>query len=324
MPFRRTGFIAATLLLVCIAVLLAAGCAPKLAPEPLWEKNARALLDQADGFFSKKQYEQAAKTVEAFLYQYPTSRHRDRALFLIGEVRFTLRDYARALNYYKEVIQEYPASSFIIAAKYKLGQCYFELKDYDLAIANLEDRGRITDPVQLRRIAEQLSVAYLAKNNHLHAVKEFSYLAEAAQNDKQKAGYRDRVRELIDRNLTEDELKTLAAGPAYPSNLALLRLAGMQIEQKRYRDAAAVSKTFLEKFPNDPEKTRGEMLLNEASTKLTSPRYFIGVLVPQSGQLAFFGDRVLKGIQLAVHGYNLLDPDNRVELIVKDLSLIHI
>jgi branched-chain amino acid transport system substrate-binding protein len=40
--------------------------------------------------------------------------------------------------------------------------------------------------------------------------------------------------------------------------------------------------------------------------------------VPQSGQLAFFGDRVLKGIQLAVHTYNLKDPDNRVDLVIRD------
>jgi branched-chain amino acid transport system substrate-binding protein len=60
------------------------------------------------------------------------------------------------------------------------------------------------------------------------------------------------------------------------------------------------------------------MLLNEATSGLTAPRYTIGALLPQTGQLAFFGDRVLKGIQLAVHTYNILEPDNRVELVVKD------
>jgi ABC-type branched-subunit amino acid transport system substrate-binding protein len=60
------------------------------------------------------------------------------------------------------------------------------------------------------------------------------------------------------------------------------------------------------------------MLINEATSRLSAPRYLIGALVPQSGQGAFFGDRVLKGIQLAVHAYNLKEPDNRVEVIVKD------
>lgn len=320
MPVRHAGSIASSLFLalVCAAVLLHSGCAPKIVPEPAWEKDASALLDQADSQVSRKQYDQAVKTVDAFLYRYPTSRHRDRALYLLGDMRLTQRDYSRALNYYKEVLQGYPASAYTIQARYKLGICYFELKDYDLAIANLQDRSKITDPTQQRRIAEMLSAAYLAKRNYLPAVKELTSLAETAQNEKQRAGYRDSVREIIDKNVTEDELKTLAAGASYPSDIARLRLAALLIERRQYRDAVRVSKEFLEKFPNHPEKTRAEMLLNEATTGVTAPRYFLGVLVPQSGQLAFFGDRVLKGIQLAVHMYNLQNPEARAELLVKD------
>jgi ABC-type branched-subunit amino acid transport system substrate-binding protein len=306
------------LVLFGAALLLPAGCAPKLPPEPIWEKDARTLLDQADGFLSRKQYALASKTLDTFMYQYPTSRYRDRGLYLMGEVRFTQRDYDKALTYYKELIQEFPASSFILSARYKLGQCYFELKDYELAIANLADRSKVTDPVQLRRTAEMLSAAYLAKKNYLPAAKEFAYLAATSQNEQQKTGYRDRIREIVEKNLSEDELRTLAAETAYPADLARLRLAGLMIEQRKYRDAVAVSKEFLDRYPNHPEKTRAEMLLNEATTKLAAPRYSLGVLIPQSGQLAFFGDHVLKGIQLAVHEYNLREPDNRVELLIMD------
>ncbi|MGE5174088.1 MAG: penicillin-binding protein activator [Betaproteobacteria bacterium] len=320
MPNRHAGSIvsAILLLLVCIAVLLQAGCAPKLPPEPMWEKDARTLLDQADGQFNRKQYDQASKTVDAFLYRYPTSRSRDRALYLLGEIRLTQRDYTKALKYYKELIQEFPASPLVLSAKYRLSQCYFELKEYDLVIANLEDRSKISDPSQLRRISEMLSVSYAAKKNYLLAVKEFAFLSTAAQTDPQKAGYRERVREIVDKNLTEDELKSLAAQTAYPADLAQLRLAGMLIDQRQYRDAVRIVKGFLEKYPTHPEKTRAEMLLNDATAKLSAPQYYIGVLLPQTGQLTLFGDRVLKGIQLAIYNYNLQSPDSRVELIVKD------
>jgi ABC-type branched-subunit amino acid transport system substrate-binding protein len=298
--------------------LLPAGCAPKLPPEPAWEQNARALLDQADALYAKRQYDQAVKTVNTFFHQYPKSRHRDHALYLMGELRLTQRDYRQALSYYKEIIQESPASLFIIKARYKLGLCYFELKEYDLAVANLQDRSRITDPAELRRIAEMLSFAYVVKKNYPLAVKENLSLVETAQNEQQKAGYRDRIRELVDKNMTEAELRVLAAGTAYPADIARLRLAGLLNEQMNYRDAVAVAKGFIEKFPSHPEKTRAEMLLNEATSRLAGPRYSIAALLPQSGPLAFFGDRVLKGVQLAVHTYNLQEPNNRVELIVKD------
>ena len=320
MPFRRILSTSALFLslLVFLSVLIPAGCVPKLAPEPAWEKDARELLDQADSLFAKKQYDQSVKTVEVFFARFPKSIHRDRALYRLGEVRLTQRNYPQALSDYKEIIEKFPSSPFIVQSRYKLGLCYFEIKEYDLAIANLEDRSKITDPAQLKRIAEILSIAYAAKKDFPHAVRELTSLAETEQNDRNKTGYRDRIREIVDKNLTEAELRTLADGSKYPSDIARLRLAALLIELRRYREAVSISKDFLEKFPAHPERMRGEMLLSEATSKLSSPRYYLAALLPQSGQLAFFGDRVLKGIQLAVHIYNLQAPESRVELLVKD------
>ena len=58
----RPVTVIAALLLAAIALSL--GCAPLMAPEPPWEKDAQALITHAETLFGKKQYEQAAKTVE--------------------------------------------------------------------------------------------------------------------------------------------------------------------------------------------------------------------------------------------------------------------
>jgi ABC-type branched-subunit amino acid transport system substrate-binding protein len=304
-------------ILLLIALTASLGCAPALVPEPQWEKDARALIDHAETLFAKKQYEQARKAVDGFFTTYPESRHTDQALSLMGEIHLTTRNYKQALNYYKKLIEKYPSSSLIGEAKYKIGLCYFELKEYDLAVDNLEDRSRITEPAKLRRISEMLSAAYLVKKNYPAAVREFVFLADNAP-EKQRPGYRDRVREIVEKNLSESELTTLADGTTYPSDAALLRLAGLQIGQRNYTDAVKAAKTFLDRFPAHPEKTRAEMLLAEATAGLTAPRYYLGVLVPQTGPASFYGDRVLKGIQLAVLAYNTQNMADRVELVVKD------
>lgn len=311
----RPVTVIAALLLVAIAFSL--GCAPMLAPEPPWEKDAQALISHAEALFGKKQYEQAAKTVEGFFVTYPESRHTDRALSLMGEIQLTTRNYKQALAYYKKLIERYPGSSLIAEAKYKIGLCYFELKDYDLAIDNLADRSRITEPGKLRRIAEMLSAAYVIRQNYPAALQEFVFLSENAP-EQQRPGYKDRIREIIEKNLSESELKTVAEGTVYPSDIALLRLAVLQIQQRNHTDAIDTIKTFQEKFPLHPDKTRAELLLAEATAGLTAPRYALGVLVPQTGQAAFFGDRVLKGIQLAVLAYNTGNPAGRAEIVVHD------
>lgn len=315
MLLRPVTVLPAILLLIALTAPL--GCAPALAPEPQWEKDAQALIDHAEARFAKKQYEQASKAIEGFFTTYPESRHTDRALSLMGEIQLTTRNFKQALNYYKKLIERYPASSLIGEAKYKIGLCYFELKEYDLAVDNLEDRSRIAEPAKLRRISEMLSAAYFAKKNYPAAIKEFIYLTDNAP-EKQRPGYRDRVRELVEKNLGEGELRTLATGTAYPSDIALLRLASLRIEQRSFTDAIKDAKTFLDTFPAHPEKTRAELLMAQAAAGLTAPRYNLGILVPQTGQASFFGDRVLKGIQLAVLAYNTRNPENRVELVVKD------
>lgn len=303
---------------LCVLLLAAAGCAPMLLPEEPWEKDARAILDRSEALFAKKQYDQASRSLEPFFAKYPKSRQTDRALYLAGELRLVVRDYSRALSYYKEIIEKFPSSPLIIEARYKLGVCYFEIGEHDHAIANLEDRSRISDPVKLRRISEILAAAYAARKNYLPAIRELLTLSETAPTEPQRAGYRSRVREIIEKDLSEDELVSLAKSKAYPADIAHLRLIGLMIELRKYREAAAAGKEFLGRFPGHPERTRAEMFLSEATLKLSAPRYSIAALVPRSGQLAFFGDRVLKGIQLAVHAYNLMDPDNRVELVIHD------
>lgn len=321
MPFRR--FSKAPLAIIILALLslslfVQTGCAPAMQPEPAWELDAGSLLDQADSQLAKKQYEAAQRALDAFFRQYPTSKHRDRALYTAGEIRFTLRDFQKARTFYQELIKEFPSSSFAADSRFRLGQCYFELKEYDLVISTLEDRKMNLDLPRLRRVAEMLSTAYTARKKNLSALKEFLYLAETAPAERQRTGYLDRVREIVDKQLTEDELKTLSAESAFPADIARLRLAGLQFEERQYRGVISLMQGFLEKFPNHAERTRAEMLLNDATLRLSSPRYAIGALLPQSGQLAFFGDRVLKGVQLAVHSYNTRNPENRVELIVKD------
>lgn len=287
-------------------------------PEEPWEKDARALLDQAEALSAKRQYEQSSRVLDSFFAAYPRSRQADRALLLGGDNRLAVRDYSRALSFYKEIIEKYPSSPLIHEAKFKLGTCYYEIGEPDLAIANLENRSKITDPEKLRRISEILSSLYLAKKSFYPAVKEFAYLAETARTEQQRAGYRSRLREIVDRDLSEEELRAVAKGKNYPADIAHLRLIGLLIEQRRYREAAEKSREFLDTFPRHPERTRAEMLLSEATAKLSTPGHFIAVILPQTGQLAFFGDRVLKGVQLAVHTYNLQAPDNRVELVIRD------
>ncbi|MFA5073814.1 MAG: penicillin-binding protein activator [Nitrospirota bacterium] len=306
------------IVLIIFMTMLVPGCVSKMPPEPQWEMDANSLLNQAESYYSLRNYDQAVKTVNTFFAKYPQSRHRDRAFYLLGDIKLMQRDYRQGLGYFKQIIQEFPSSAYIADAKYKLGVCYYELKEYELAVANLQDRSKITDSARLKRISDILSVSYGIQKKYPLAIKELLYLSAQAQNEHQRTGYKDRIREIVEKNLTEQELAAYERETEYPADIAQLRLAALLFEQRKYRDSISVAKNFLSRFPNHPERTKVEMIINEATVRLQSPKFAIGALVPRSGNIALFGDPVLKGIQLAVHTYNQKEPEARVELIVKD------
>ena len=73
-------------------------------------------------------------------------------------------------------------------------------------------------------------------------------------NPKQQAGYRDRVRQIVEKDTDPGRIEDVAGSNAYPADLALLRLAGVQIEQRNYRDASKTAREFLDRFPTIRKK----------------------------------------------------------------------
>jgi|GEM_PF-1111927 outer membrane assembly lipoprotein YfiO len=89
---------------------------------------ARSLQDKED-------YEQAAKTLERLVKDYPKGRHAEEALYRLGLLYANnLHDYKKAIASYQRLIENFPNSNRLAQAYFMIGYHYAnDIKDLERA-----------------------------------------------------------------------------------------------------------------------------------------------------------------------------------------------
>ncbi|MDZ7372757.1 MAG: outer membrane protein assembly factor BamD [candidate division KSB1 bacterium] len=93
------------------------------------------LFGLAKNLQEKEQYEEAAKTLEKLVKDYPTGRHAEEALYRLGLLYANnLHDYKRAIASYQRLIEQFPNSTRLAQAYFMIGYHYAnDVKDLDKA-----------------------------------------------------------------------------------------------------------------------------------------------------------------------------------------------
>ena len=86
-----------------------------------------ALYNLAKSYFDEEKFEQARKTFEEFLSQYPESDKADNARFWIADTYYREQWYEKAILEYQKVIEEYGKGNKVSAALLKQGYAFSEL-----------------------------------------------------------------------------------------------------------------------------------------------------------------------------------------------------
>lgn len=123
------------------------------------------------------------------------------------------------------------------------------------------------------------------------------------------------VREVIDAGLPGPIAQTvIEAYPRdFPGDYILWRLIESYGKQGLQHLKEKAILRFLADFPGHPDVRKAHQALAALREQLKSPRVRVGALLPLSGQLADYGQRVLNGIQLAVEG-----AERTAGIVVKD------
>ncbi len=123
---------------------------------------------------------------------------------------------------------------------------------------------------------------------------------------------------LIQTQMQEEALRQIVQdfGPAFPADVALLRLIALHEGQgDTYRTAREI-KRFTSVFPQHAALPQVSAISERMRQRARSSRHRIGALFQTTGDSAAFSDSALKGVQLAVQQFR--SPEGAVGLIVKE------
>ena len=197
-----------------------------LAKYPNYESNDQALYNMSRAYEELGQVEEAMKVMTRIVTQYPRSRYLDEVQFRRGEYFFTRKKFLDAEDAYKAIADVGPRSSFYELALYKLGWAFYKQELYEDALHRFigvldykastgYDFEQATNDIEKKRIDDVFRVISLSFSNLGGSPVLVDYFAERGKRP-------------------------------YELNI-YSNLAEYYLDKRRYQDAAATYKAFVQR-----------------------------------------------------------------------------
>ena len=267
---------------------------PTLPEDPFLQ--AEYLFHSGDFFAAKPLYHN-------YLSQNPSGKRSHQALFRLGSIDQSIKSYSTAARFYQILLQRFPRSILADSVRFGLAVCHYELADYNSAESNFKMVLRLSSD---KKIKWKIMI-YLAQidGGRMNYEKAFTKLKQAHDQIENKEIRKQAVvvtEKLINEKLGKNQVSALIQklGNGFPVDLLLLRKISSHRAEGDITNYMASMEKFIGFFPNHSRKAEVKSRLNQIKAD-TGAKIKIGVVIPLTGKLALTGQKVLQGIQLAVH-----------------------
>jgi branched-chain amino acid transport system substrate-binding protein len=310
----------AIILLLLLQILLG-GCLPKttVGTVPVKAGPGEELFSKAEKLFQAKSYQQARMAYNEYLARFPDGPLAGGAFLKIGTIHAALGSPSKARDVYQQLITEYPGSSFAQDARVEILISYYNEGMYSEVIEQAADFLKGTVPrVSYLRTHLLLGDTYLAMGSAVDAVTNY-VLAYKKAKDSEKKGVISRLEEAVAQLDSEEFIFLLnRTEDGFPAGYLLYQLGLNHLEEEEYEYAERVLSIFIENFPGHAKRQQAQALLEAISEKSVYSRYTIGCLLPFSGRYGAYGNRALKGVELALNRFSSQNADHAIKIIFKD------
>jgi outer membrane protein assembly factor BamD len=257
--------VARRVMLICTVGLLMAGCGggdvTRVMPVEDRFAFAKALFDDGD-------YLDAVNEFTVITLQFQGSAFAADAQYYLGECRFAREEYLLAGFEYSVVKRNYPASPRVADAQYKLGLCYYMLSPRPAL-----------DQQYTKRAIDELQSFVEYYPSHEKAVDADAKIKELTVRLAEKEYETARLYSTMEYYRAALYYYDDVIEKYHDTEYAPLSSIGkveLLISRNRYREAAAESKRFLERYPNSVLRGRMEKLKNEIDEELKSDQPSVG------------------------------------------------
>ncbi|MFZ1955686.1 MAG: penicillin-binding protein activator [Desulfobacterales bacterium] len=312
------------IILVVGGLLFVWACAPRPVvvkePVPAAVYPGRNAVLEADGFFEARNYEKALAYYQLYLDQYPDGPAAATVLLRIGTIQNALGQYGSARDSFNRLLADYPRNELAGDAKVGILASYYGEGLYDNAVRL--GAMMLEQPLsksQEARTHEILGDTYLALQSPEDAVY-FYTMAHRSAEAPQSTLIEEKLKTAINLLNTSDIVALLGhVKDDLPRSYLMYQLGVNLAAESNYDQAARALSDFLAAYPAHEYNQQARRLLEELSGRTVYNRTTIGCLLPLSGRYQVYGEKALKGVEIALARFNQqIIGGQPVQLIVKD------
>ncbi|MDA8561361.1 penicillin-binding protein activator [Nitrospinae bacterium] len=258
---------------------------------------------QAEYLFHSGDFFAAKPLYHNYLSKNPSGKRSHQALFRLGSIDQSIKSYSTAARFYQILLQRFPRSILADSVRFSLAVCHYELADYNNAESNFKMVLRLSSDKKIKwKIMIYLAQIDGGRMNYEKAFTKFKQAHDQIENKEIRKQTVVVTEKLINEKLGKNQVSALIQklGNGFPVDLLLLRKISFHRAEADITNYMASMEKFIEFFPNHSRKAEVKSRLNQIRAD-TGAKVKIGVVIPLTGKLALTGQKVLQGIQLAVH-----------------------
>ncbi len=259
------------------------------------------LLSIAEKMFQLKSYSESLKLYDEYISRYPRGASAPDVLMKEGLIYTSMGKHRIARNVYKYLLDHYPDSVSVPDARIEILGTFYNEGHYKEVIGQADETVKYvkSDP-QISRLYSFLGDAYLAVGSPVNAV-----YFHAKANERSKIPERDAIGKKIKDSigkLSSEDMKLLLGRVEDRQTRGELMycLGNAYLKENRREDAFRIFSEFIEKFPDHENISRAKQNLSEFQKISEYSRCTVGCLLPLSGTYNIFGNKALRGIELAL------------------------
>jgi len=282
--------------------------------------HEEVLFLKAEKLIQQGAYAEALILYEEYLAKHPNRPAAEAALMNMGAIYSALGNNTESRNAYEQLIEKYPNSSFYQDAKVQiLGLLYNEGKYIELIKeAKAIPEGTLS-PVHTLRVYALIGDAYMESGFPADAVY-FYIKAYEKTSGYEKDNISEKLNSATEQLSSADTKALLNLLKQKPSEVCFMYRLGL-IFHNAGREGAAVSalSEFISRCPDDKNIYDARRLIDIINQKTVVYKLdTIGCALPLSGPYKIYGDKALKGIELALAQFSSESKYAAIKILVKD------
>jgi branched-chain amino acid transport system substrate-binding protein len=306
---------------ILVVLLFFLSCVPKAVIPPVLEEvgTQKELFLKAEGLFNEKSYRKALNTYERYLSSFPEGPFAADALMKTGLIYMAVKKNEKARKIFKRLLSEYPDSPLVYDARIEMLVTYYREDKFSeviqLSSGLLESK---ISKAKIGKIYTILGDTYVAMDSPEDSIYFFAMaykMSEDLKKDsiiikmKEAVGKLDSEKIISLLNYIEDDL---------PRGYLMYQLGVNYSKEEKPDEAVRALTVFVKSFPEHENVQQANLLIEEIAGKSLYSRYTIGCLLPLSGSYKSYGNRAMKGIELALAQFSSKANNPPIHLLVKD------